>query len=414
MYRARLVRALALAAALSLGIAGCAQDAQKVEQQQQAGDGPDKQIELEADAPPEVPSDVVTAAGDGKAKCAKGTSIAYIGTIAGVAAALGQNILNGAKTAIEEHNAANPDCQVTLKEFDSEGSPDKAPGVVTQAVNDSSILGIVGLAFSGESEAVGPDLSKAGVVSLSASATNPDLAKQGWEHFYRGLGNDAVQGPAVAKFLDEFLKAKSVCVVEDDSAYGIGLSGIVQDDLGDKIVCDGKVKTNQREFSAVVGEVVSADPDAVFYSGYYPEAAPFVQQLKNAGYQGDIVTPDGVRDDEFIKAAGEQAEGVYMTCPCLPSDGFTDFTTAYEEVSGGKEPGTYSPEAYDAATILLQGIDSGIDNRADLLEYVKNYKGQGLTKYFEFDDNGEVKDTPVWTYVVDDGEIVHFKEVVKK
>lgn len=412
MYKARLVRGLALAAVLSLGIAACAQDAEQQTQDNNNGDGQEQQAELEADPAPEVPQDVVMAAGDGKAKCAKDTSIAYIGTIAGEAAALGVNILNGAKTAVEEHNAANPDCQVKLKEFDSEGIPDKAPGVTTQAINDESILGIIGLAFSGESDAVGPLLDKSGMVALSASATNPELAQNDWSHFYRGLGNDAVQGPAVSRFIQE-LKAEKVCVVQDDSAYGIGLADIVKKDLGDRVVCEPEVKTKQKEFGAVTGEITSADPDTVFYSGYYPEAGPFVQQLKNSGFTGNVVTPDGVRDDGFIQGAGEQAEGVYMTCPCLPSDGFSDFTTAYEEASGGKAPGTYSPEAYDAATILLQGIDSGIDNREDLREYVKNYKGQGLTKYFEFDENGEVKETPVWTYVVEDGQIVHFKDVSK-
>lgn len=412
MYRARLVRVLALAAALSLGVAGCAQDPDQVQTQQPEDTGKSEPT-IEPDPAPTVPADLVTAAGDGNATCPKGTAIAYVGTINGVAAALGRNILNGAKVAVEEHNEANPNCQVKLKEFDTEGTPDKAPGVVTQAINDPEVLGIVGLAFSGESDAVGPTLDRTDLVALSASATNPDLAKNGWKHFFRGLGNDHDQGPVVSRFLDEVLRAEKVCVVQDDSAYGIGLAGIVKKDLGDRVVCDPSVKTDQREFSAVVSEITAAEPDAVFFSGYYPEAAPFVQQLRDARYEGDVIAPDGVRDDEFVKNAGQAAEGTYLTCPCLPAAGFTEFTKRYKEVSGGREPGTYSPEAYDAATILLKGIDEGIKTRAELRDFVRNYKGQGLTKFFEFDENGEVIETPVWVYRVEKGEIVHFKDMSK-
>jgi branched-chain amino acid transport system substrate-binding protein len=153
VYRARLVRVLALTAALSLGVAGCAQNTDS-NTENKSDNGQSGAPTIKADPAPPPPAGAVLPAGDGKGKCGK-VSIAYIGTIAGANAALGLNILNGVKLAIKEHNAANPGCQVTLKQFDSEGSPDKAPAVVTQAISDESILGVVGLAFSGESKAVG-------------------------------------------------------------------------------------------------------------------------------------------------------------------------------------------------------------------------------------------------------------------
>ena len=53
----------------------------------------------------------VSPAGDGKATCA-GTTIAMAGALTGPNAALGLNILYGANVAIDEHNKANPGCQV--------------------------------------------------------------------------------------------------------------------------------------------------------------------------------------------------------------------------------------------------------------------------------------------------------------
>nr|BFF03950.1 hypothetical protein GCM10020241_56250 [Streptoalloteichus tenebrarius] len=243
MSGARLVRLLATAAAVSLAVAGCGGG---------GGDAPDGRDT--GAAAPNVPAGAADPRGDGKAQCS-GVNLAYVGSIAGDNAALGIAILNGAKLAVKQHNDANPNCQVTLKQFDSEGSPDKAPGVVTQVINDPSVLGVIGLPFSGESKAVGATINQAGLVAITPSATNPALARNGWRTFFRGLGNDAVQGPAVARFLTEELKASKVCVLRDDSEYGIGLAETVRGALKDKVVCEDQVKTKQKEFSATIGKV---------------------------------------------------------------------------------------------------------------------------------------------------------------
>ncbi|WP_167121522.1 branched-chain amino acid ABC transporter substrate-binding protein [Amycolatopsis viridis] len=356
-------------------------------------------------AAPSQASNAANPRGDGKAVCS-GVSIAYAGTINGASAALGQNILRGADLAVKQHNEANPNCQVTLKQFETEGKPDKAPGVVTQVINEPDILGVVGLPFSGESKAAGNLFNQAGLVTISPSATNPALAQNGWKTFFRGMGNDSVQGPAAAKFLTDTLKANKVCVVQDDSEYGTGLASQLIQTLGSKASCTDKVKTGQTDFSAVVNKISTENPDAVFYAGYYPEAGPFAQQLNDKGVAAKFVGPDGVKDPEFLKGAGGGAAKAYFTCPCVPEDNFKDFTAAFKQVEGA-DPGTYSPEGYDVTTILLKGIDSGIKDRAGLLNFVKNYDGQGLTKKFKWNDKGELSDTPVWSYRVENGKIVN-------
>ncbi|HEY3709373.1 MAG TPA: branched-chain amino acid ABC transporter substrate-binding protein [Amycolatopsis sp.] len=360
-------------------------------------------------AAPSAAADAADPAGDGKAQCAP-TSIAYAGTINGANAALGQNILNGAKLAVDQHNKANAGCQVKLEQFDTEGTPDKAPGIVTQIVNTPGIIGVVGLPFSGESKAAGNIFNSAGLVTVTPSATNPSLSENGWKTFFRGLGNDNTQGPAAAKFMTGELGAKKVCVIQDDSDYGTGLATSTIKALGSAVSCQDKVKTKQTDFSAVVNKIKSDKPDAVFYSGYYQEAAPFAQQLNDAGVTAKFVGPDGVKDDEFVKGAGDAAAKAYFTCPCVPADQFTKFSDAYK-AAAGKDPGTYSPEAYDLATILLKGIDSGKKDRAGLLDFVKNYDGQGITKHFKWNDHGELSSTTVWTYKVQNGKIVRNTEI---
>lgn len=402
MQKARLARFIVLAAAGAISLSACSA-------RTDSGSGNSSASSQSQAAAPSAAADAADPAGDGKAQCSP-TSIAYAGTINGANAALGVNILNGAKLAVEQHNKANPGCQVKLEQFDTEGTPDKAPGIVTQIVNTPAIIGVVGLPFSGESKAAGNIFNGAGLVTVTPSATNPTLSQNGWKTFFRGLGNDNTQGPAAAKFMTGELKANKVCVIKDDSDYGTGLAASTVQALGDKGTCQDSVKTKQTDFSAVVNKIKSEKPDAVFYSGYYQEAAPFAQQLNDAGVEAKFVGPDGVKDDEFVKGAGEAASKAYFTCPCVPADQFTKFTDAYK-ASVGKDPGTYSPEAYDLATILLKGIDSGKKDRAGLLDFVKSYDGQGITKHFKWDDKGELSSTTVWTYKVEGGKIVRNTEI---
>nr|WP_279672363.1 branched-chain amino acid ABC transporter substrate-binding protein [Flexivirga meconopsidis] len=352
----------------------------------------------------DVPSDAVKPAGDGKAKCDPNTTIGYVGAMTGDNAQLGINIYNGVQLAVNEHNKANPGCQVKFTKFDTEGDPTKATGPATKATSDKNIIGVIGLPFSGESKATGKIFENAGLAHITPSATDPALADNGWTTFFRGLGNDNVQGPAVSKLADK-LGAKKVYVVQDDSTYGIGLANTATKGLGDKLAGTDKVTTKQKDFSATVQKVLDSKADAVFYAGYYAEGAPLDQQLSDGGFKGVFIGPDGVKDPEFVKQAGDASKNAYFTCPCIPGDLIPEFATAYKGVSNGQAPGTYSVEGYDAMTIMLAGIDKGNTTRAKLKDFIKSYDAAGLSKKYKWDSKGELSALPVYGYKVDGGVI---------
>ena len=385
---------------VALAIAGCTQSTPEGDTAQ-----PDLRIveTVQIDASgAEVPAaeGVVAAdpAGDGTASCPP-VMIAMMGALTGPNAALGININRGIQMAVDEHNAANAGCQVQLKSFDTEGDPQRAINVAPQIVDDASIIGVVGPAFSGETKATGDVFNQAGLVATSASATNVSLSENGWRTFFRGLANDGVQGPAVANYLKNTLGHTKVCVVDDSTDYGLGLAEAVRETLGPvaDASCHVSVKTGDKEFSAAVSQIKGAAPDSVFYSGYYSEAAPFVQQLRDGGVTATFVSADGTKDLEFIKQAGESTKGALLSCPCGPAtESFAEkYTTKFEQ-----DPGTYSTEGYDLGTVLLKGIDSGAITRPALLEFVRNYEGQGVARKYQWDDTGELTSNLIWMYEV--------------
>jgi branched-chain amino acid transport system substrate-binding protein len=312
--------------------------------------------------------------------------------------------------AIDQYND-DADCKVKYVKYDSQGSPDAAPALATEASGDDSVIGIVGPAFSGESAAAGPIFAEVGVPTITPSATNPTLADNGWDTFHRALGNDATQGPAAARYIKDTLKASSIFVIDDASEYGAGLAGIVKKDLGGAVKGSDTIQQKQTDFSATVTKVTDAKPDAVFFGGYYAEATILIGQLRNGGYEGKFVVADGVKDPAFLDA-GKAAEGTIITCPCIPDTdpAVAAFAKDYQ-AKFGEAPGTYAAEAYDAASIFLAGIKDGIDNREDMLKFVNDYDEKGITKQLKFDDKGEPSDVHVYAYTVKDGAIVPEGEI---
>jgi len=338
--------------------------------------------------------------------------IGFFGALTGDAANLGQNIQNGVKLAVDQYNAKNADCKVSVQPYDSQGDPAVAPGLAKSAIDNKSVVGIVGPAFSGESKAADPLFNEAGLVTITPSATNPALSTNGWKTFFRVLGNDASQGPAAAKYISDTLKASKVAVVDDASEYGKGLADIVKSSLGSKVTTTDTVQTGQTDFSPTVTKLKSSGVQAVFYGGYYAEAGLLKKQMTDAGVTATLVVGDGVKDDGFIKAAGAKAaEGTVMTCPCLPPDKaggtfYADYKKAYNA-----EPATYSAEGFDAAKILLDGISEGKTSRSDLLSYVASYDKPGVTKTLKFNDKGEPSQVTIWAYKVEGGKIVPDQEI---
>jgi branched-chain amino acid transport system substrate-binding protein len=352
------------------------------------------------------------ASGDGgSAACDK--EIAFFGALTGPAAGLGQQILLGVQLAVDQYNADNADCEVKLDQIDSQGNPDQAPSLATEAAGNDALLGVVGPAFSGESAAAGPIFAEANLPTITPSATNPTLADNGWDTFHRILGNDATQGPAAATYIADTLGSTSVFVMDDASEYGAGLAEIVADTLGDSVVGTDTIQQGQTDFAASVTKVKASKADTLFFGGYYAEAALIISQLRDGGWDGTFVVADGVKDPGFIEGAGKAAEGTIITCPCIPAEdpAVAEFASAFADANNGQAPGTYSAEAYDAANVFLSGLADGAGDRAAMLDWVNNYDEPGVTKQVSFDDKGEVADIHVYAYKVEGGEIVSDSEI---
>lgn len=342
--------------------------------------------------------------------------IGFFGALSGGNASIVLPSRDAAKLAFEQFSEQNADCKVELVEFDTEGEPAKAAPVANKIASDPSFLGVIGGAFSGETRQTKATYQEAGVAMVSASATATDLTlKDPVKVFHRVVGHDETQGSAAGKYLTDVLKAQKVFVVDDGTAYGGPLGDKVKSTLGAALVSSDKVQEKQTDFAAVISKIRGAGADAVFYAGYTNEAGPFLKQLRGAGLTITFVGSDGLYGDDFPKAAGAEAEGAVITCPCLPADKAKGSFAADYRAKYNKDPGAYAAEGFDAATIFLEALKAGKNTRKDVLDFVNAYDKDGITKSLKFDEKGDVEESKVviWTYVITNGALVAGQEIPK-
>jgi branched-chain amino acid transport system substrate-binding protein len=337
---------------------------------------------------------------------APGTGVTYklgfIGALSGPNAQLGINERQGAQLAIDQANAANKyKFKVKLVLSDSEGAADKAPPAATHLISDPTIIGVIGPAFSGESEAVNPSFCGASppMPTVTASASRGTLQNHGWKCWHRIIPNDNVEGKQGADWLARS-GAKKVFVLSDLSAYGAGVAGTMANELkakGVKVQTSGVDGTTTKNYSPIAQTIAASGADALFYGGYDAQAALLAKALKSAGFTGRTVTGNGGKSSIFTKDAGAAGNGWYFTCGCQDATvapSAKQFAADYK-TKWKVDPSTYSPEAYDAANLFMDAIDkasaSGTVTRTSLLTALNAEDFQGITTHIKFQSNGEVE-----------------------
>jgi len=353
-------------------------------------------------------------------------TIAYEGPLSGGDAQLGLNMKYAVELAINQANAGTSQfgtLPFTLKFLatDDQGSGTISPSVATSLVGNNSVVAVVGPAFSGATKAAEPTFSAANLATVTPSATNPALATQGWKNFFRVVADDNAQGPADADYMANTLHIKSVYVVNDASAYAVGLTAAFTTEaskVGMKVTSEQVPGTTQcsegtgsvTEYPASATKVVSSGATALYYGGYYCGFADFAKALRSGGFHGQLFSDDGSLDPHYVSGAGTSvAAGTLISCPCqtLASTGAAGTFISQFKSLAGFAVGTYSAESYDATNTIIQAMksiaaSSGASKitRAAIVSGLATVTFTGLTKVIHFQSNGDIAGTAEYVYKV--------------
>ncbi len=352
-------------------------------------------------------------------------TIAYEGPLSGGNAQLGLNMEYSVQLAVNQANAGKTfgtlPFQLKFVPEDDQGLASVSPTAAQALITNTSVVAVVGPAFSGATKAAEPAFNAAGLATVSPSATAPALATQGWNNFFRVVADDNAQGPADALYVKKVLKTKKVYTLDDASAYASGLVSAFDTkakSLGIAVKHQTVQGTTQcqegtgdvSEYPPLASEIKSSGDPVTFYAGYYCDFALLAKALRTQGYTGKLVSDDGSLDTHFIAEAGARvANGTLISCACADetkSASATSFAKQFKALAHFSI-GTYSAEAYDAANTVISVMKSTGANvtRSSVLKGLRTVDYKGLTKTVQFQSNGNISGTAVYIYQVKSGKI---------
>ena len=327
---------------------------------------------------------------------------------------IGIDIRNGVQLAIEDANAANIEIGGKKVKFsmvpeDDEANPTKA-ATVAQKLVDAKVAAVVGHFNSGASIPASKIYSDAGIPQISPSSTNPKYTQQGFKTTFRVVAHDGQQGPTLGRFAVGTLKAKAIAVIDDSTAYGQGLADNFEATVkkaGARVVAREHTTDKDTDFKAILTRIKGLNPDLIMFGGIDPQAGPMVKQMAELGIKARFIGGDGMQTPNFIKLAGDAAEGAMASIPGLPKEqmpGGKAFLEKYK-AKFKSEVELFAPMGYDAVMVFIDAMKrANSTDPAKFLPEVGKTQLQGVIGPIAFDDRGDLVNGPITIYVVKGGK----------
>jgi branched-chain amino acid transport system substrate-binding protein len=361
--------------------------------------------------------------------------------LTGASAEDATNMLHGALLAIEEANAKGgpggyevrtlvlDDGTATAGQYDPAQSAINARKMLA----DPTIVAAVGPMASGSGKAMAPLLSQGNLATVTPSSTSPDLTNPKFAEQYRPAGKaiyfrtvttDAFQGPNMANFMADELKVKSVFVIDDSGAYGVGLADAFQAQAakrGIQVMGRDRVDPLITDYQPLLTRIKTLDPQALYCGSSALAGIKLVKQSYDIMPGMIKAGGDGLHQGSILSGAGfPAAEGWYSTiaAPHKLDDEKLSAWLANFKKRWNATPSDYSITSYDAALVLLAAIEavakSGATvDRVTVRDAIEAGKVDTLQGPVSFDANGDLKDHVVSVFQVvrnpayPDNDMVH-------
>jgi branched-chain amino acid transport system substrate-binding protein len=233
--------------------------------------------------------------------------------LSGRFATIGTSTLQGIQAAQEQMPTVDGR-QVELSICDNQTTPEGSINCAARFV-DEGVIGVLGAISSTMSIAAAEPLEEAGIIMISTSSTNPATTQIG-EHIFRMAYTDDFQGRVAARYAADDLSAERAIVFrQQDDDYSFGLAGFFAEEFealgGETIILD--FVANTVDFSAQINDARGFDADVIYYSGFCAEGASLMPQLRQQGFDQQILGADASDDSQCPVGGGEAFDGYIFT-----------------------------------------------------------------------------------------------------
>ncbi len=325
--------------------------------------------------------------------------------------------MRAAQLVVKKVNAAGGVLgkQVELLIQDDQCKAEIATNAATKLVTDGADV-ILGHICPGPIKAALGIYMDAKVPVMSPSATDGSLTQSGdYPNFFRTIASDDMQAKMAVDFTLNKLGLKKVAVLHDKGNYGRGFAEDAKQFLEEsgkaEVVLFEGITPGAMDYSSIVQKVRRNKAEALIFGGYHPEASKLVAQMKRKRLKTIFISDDGVKDDTFLKVAGDAANGAYVTGPRDRSNNpLNAAATAEFKAEYGAEPGAFFHEGYSAALALLNAIEkAGSTDYAAVTNTLRTQYVETPVGKIKFDSKGDAEGVGFSVYKVENGAFTEIK-----
>ena len=328
-----------------------------------------------------------------------------IGTIwplSGPLASSGEKHLNGVKLRVMEVNDAGGikslgGAKVKLVVADNQGDPKVSASETERLIVKEKIVGLVGC-YTSSTTLPATEVTERYKIPTVACAGSPKITGRGYKYVFRAHSEVIKTADISVKFLKDVVKAKTVAIIMENSAYGQASAKFCEkaaEDAGMEVVLKELFPSGTKDLTPILLKVKEANPDAILAVGYVSDAILMVKQMRELDVNVKaLIAPGGAgfNDADFLKAAKDDAEyiliGIFWS-PDAKWPGNAEFVAHYKEVFG-EAPDPLAAEAYEATTVLLDAIErAGSTDPEKIREALTKTNMTWISGPIQFDERGE-------------------------
>ena len=276
----------------------------------------------------------------------------------------GQGIEQAVRLLADQYNAKGGVLGKKIEVFacDDEGTAMKAAICAKDLVN-KGVMAVIGSYTSTCAEAAEPAYYRAGILQTS-DGTADSLTKHGYWTFFRNSFPNSAEATFTADYLVNQKKYKRIAILSDFSTYSDGLGNAVEKAVkadGGNVIYRGKIQSGSQNFTPVLTDIKSLNPDVIYFSGYYTDGGLLRAQQMQLGIKAAFVGGDSNDNPDFLKLAGKYATGAYLinvpTPEMLPYPLAKDFLKAYKAKYNMMPPSIWTLLNADGMRAILHGAE---------------------------------------------------------
>ena len=334
--------------------------------------------------------------------------IGHSGPLSGANAFAGKDNENGLRLAVEELNAKKIAVGGKTLKFELVSEDDqcdaKSGVAVAQKFVDDGVKFVMGPYCSGVAIPASRVYNEGGVL-LSTVGTNPKVTQGGYKNLFRIIASDNQIGGAMAVYAAKVLNVKKVGVIDDRTAFGQGLAEeFTKEAKNQGLTVVGQEFTTDKavDFTAILTNMKAKAPEAIFFGGYAPQAAPMARQMKQLAVTARLLGGDTVCSPVTGKLGGDAVNDLVF---CAQGGSILEkaasgpaFKAKFKQ-RFNVDADAYAASYYDQLMFIGQSMQKAgsIDpDKVGAEIYKTSYKGVAAT--YAYDEKGNMKQAPITVF----------------